>query len=107
MSKKTVSFQADDDVIAAIAVYAEANNFSTSRAAFELVNHGLDTIESSKAAPAEPEVIPLERIHVDALLGEVGRRFTLAGDKAAELAAIGRADLAESKLEAIRAAFEA
>lgn len=59
------------------------------------------------AAEPGPAAVALEDMHLDALLGELRRRFTAAGDPAALLTERARADAAEAKLASLRAALAA
>ena len=57
--------------------------------------------------PDEAAPVPLDQVHFDALLAEVGRRYAQAGDRAAQDAAEARADAAERKLTQLREALAA
>ena len=106
LKSRAITFPADGDLLRAIEQRAEAESIGLGRAAMDLAMRGLAAINEP---PADPAPVPpaVEDVHLDALLGEVRRRFEHAGDRSAELAAITRADEAEGKLARLREALAA
>lgn len=104
-TKRTITFAASGEILKAIEARAKAGDGVVGRAAVELVELGLVQLASPAFEP-QPSVPAIADIHIDALLGEVRRRFEHAGDRSAELAATLRADAAEDRLARLRAALE-
>jgi hypothetical protein len=104
-TSKAISVPARDAVLAAIEELAEKHELPLGQAAIKLIEVGMGREPTNTVTPvpvALQGATDLADFAIDALLAEVRRRTEPSIDQDAIDAAIGRAEVAERKLAALR-----